>query len=385
MHGLKGFQFHLPTRIIFGPGTVAKTGEEAARLGSKACLIAAAGTMRQQGYLEIVARSLMESGVPCEIFDEVQSNPDTDTVERGAEFARRTGCDLTIGLGGGSAVDAAKAIAAAAGLNRPILDLMRDGMPSRGYPCIALPTTAGTGAEATHISVLTIVESKRKEALRSPYNFPATAIIDPALTLSLPPHYTASTGLDALTHAIEAYTSRTAQPYADVCACKAMELVARHLRRAVYCGDDLEARTGMALASNLAGIAISHAGTAAAHGVGMTVGGVCNLDHGVVVGLALPVAMEFNLPTCPEKFAEIARLMGEKTSGLSTRQTAELAIRAVRTLLVDLGLPTRLSELGVTVEVLPLLIEDTRTQRVWLNNPRPVTEARMKSFLSELL
>ena len=379
------FQSYFPTRIVFGPGTVAKTGEEAARLGTKVCLVAAAGTMRQLGYLALVEKSLEESGISYEIFDEVRSNPDTDTVERGAALARRTGCDLVIGLGGGSAVDAAKAIAAAAGLNRPILDLMRDGMPGRGLPCLALPTTAGTGAEATHISVLTIAENKRKDGLRSPHNFPATAIVDPALTLGLPPGLTASTGMDALAHAIEAYTSRTSQPYADLCAGKAIALVAKFLRRAVYRGNDLEARAGMAMASNLGGIAISQAGTAAAHGIGMTVGGVCNTDHGATVGLALPAAMAFNLPTNPEKFAEVARLLGEKVDGLSTRRAAELAVKAVRTLLADLNLPTRLGELGVTREVLPMLLADTRTQRVWLNNPRSVTEEQMERLFAELL
>lgn len=385
MNGLADFQYYLPTRIVFGCGSAAKAGEEAARLGTKALVVAAAGSMRQLGYIDLVAKSLAANGISYEIFDEVQSNPDTDTVAKGAGLMRETGCDLTVGLGGGSAIDAAKAVAAAAGLNRPILELMRDGLPGRGYPCLAMPTTAGTGAEVTHISVLTIKENSRKDALRGPHNYAAAAIVDPALTLGLPPYFTASTGMDALTHAIEAFTSRTAQVYSDGYARRAIELAAVHLRRAVFHGDDLEARTGMALASNLAGAAISQAGTAAAHGIGMTVGGVCNTDHGVTVGLALPAAMAFNLPTNLAKYAEVARLMGVDTTGLGMRKAAEAAVEAVRELLGDLGLPKRLSELGVTHEYLPRLLSDTRTQRVWLNNPRPVSEEEMESLFREVL
>ena len=385
MERIDALQFYLPTKIIFAAGAVAKTGEEAAQLGRKALVVTAAQTMRSLGYTTLIERSLVEKGLAYELYEEIETNPSMDTVTHGAELATAKGCDVIIGLGGGSAMDAAKAIASAAGLNRPIADLMQEGMQRKGLPCIVIPTTAGTGAEVTHISVLTNKDRRRKDGLRSPFNFASVAILDPALTMQLPPYITANTGIDALTHAIEAYTSRTAQPISDLYAHKAITLVRAHLRRAVRYGGDLEARKGMMLASNLAGIAIAHAGTGAAHGVGMTVGGVCNADHGTTVGLALPAVIEFNLAANLEKYAEIAVLLGEQTAGLSQRAAAALAIKAVQELLHDLGLPQSLGEIGVTADLLPQLLADTQTQRVWLNNPRLATAAEMESIFRSLL
>ncbi|NLG85393.1 MAG: iron-containing alcohol dehydrogenase [Firmicutes bacterium] len=379
------FQFFLPTQIIFGVGTLSKIGEETTRLGKKALLVTAAGTMRTLGYTAQVEKILEEHGIPYKVFEEVESNPSTATVELGVKLAREQGCDLIIGLGGGSAIDAAKAIASSAGLGIPILDLMREGMSKKGLPCIAVPTTAGTGAEVTHISVLTIKESKRKDGLRSPYNFPSVAIVDPSLTLGLPSYITAYTGIDALTHAVEAYTARAANPVSDLYARKAIILIKQYLRRAVFYGNDLEARKGMALASNLAGIAIAHAGTGAAHGIGMTVGGICNAEHGVVVGLALPTVIRFNLGTNLEKYKDVAELLGEETHGLSLRRAAMLAAEAVEALLADLNLPRRLGDIGVTEDLIPELMADTKTQRVWLNNSRLATDEEKEKLFRALL
>lgn len=378
------FQFYMPVKVVFGAGSITKVGEETAALGAKALIVTAVESMRRLGFTAMVEESLSAKGIPYALFEEAETNPSTGTVERGAALARSAGCDVVIGLGGGSAIDAAKAVASAAGLGRPILDLMAHGMPRKGLPCIAIPTTSGTGAEVTHISVLTIKERKRKDGLRSPYNFAATAIVDPALTLGLPPYITANTGIDALTHAIEAYTSRQARPVSDQLARQAVRLAAKHLRRAVLYGDDLEAREGMALASNLAGMAIANAGTAAAHGVGMTVGGICNADHGTVVGLALPAAMSYNLGASLEKYKDLAELLGEETAGLSLRQAAARSVEAVRALLDDLGLPATLSRIGVSRDQLPELLADSKTQRVWLNNPRPVSEAEMEEIFRSL-
>lgn len=379
------FQFFMPTKVLFGNGLVDKIGEEAAALGKKALLVTGKTAMRQAGITGRIESKLAANGIEVVLFEKVESNPSTETAEAGIELALESGCDLVIGLGGGSAIDTAKAIASAAGLKTPLLTLMEEGMPKKGLPCIAVPTTSGTGAEVTGISVLTIKARNRKDALRSPYNFPNVAIVDPELTLNLSPYLTANTGIDALTHAIEAFVSRSAHPVSDLYARQAIALVNKYLRRAVLAGNDLEARTGMALASNLAGIAIAYAGVGAAHGLGMAVGGIGNKDHGVAVGIALPKVIEFNLPANLEKFREIAELLGENTQGLSLREGAKLAAQAVRNLMTDLQLPLTYNEIGIGPELLTALVDDTKTQRAMLNNPRRATEEEIKELYKDLI
>jgi len=380
----KSFQFVLPTRIVFGSGQVATVGEEVSRLGNKALLVTPK-SFRNSGLAEKVERSLSAQGIPYEIFDNFEVNPRTDSVDAGAQLALETGCNVIIGLGGGSSMDTAKAIASAAGLNKPILQLMEEGMSQKGYPCIAIPTTSGTGAEVTGISVLTIEGKRRKDALRGIFNFPNVTIIDPELTLSLPPYMTATTGIDALTHAVEAYTSKTSHPVSDLYARKAIMLVNKYLRRAVFVGNDLEAREGMALASNLAGIAIAYAGVGAAHGLGMTVGGICDTNHGISVGIALPEVIEFNLATNMEKYRDVAELLGVKTADLSLREAAKLAAVAVRELMEDLNLPAKLSKIGVKPELFDSLVEDSKTQKAMLNNPRTVKEENIRDLYQAIL
>lgn len=381
---INGFQFVLPTRVVFGSGQVAKVGEEAAQLGKKALLVTQK-SLRDAGLAEKVEQSLSAYGIEYESFEKVDENPRTDSVDAGSKLALETGCNVVIGLGGGSSMDTAKAIASAAGLNSPIIKLMEQGMSKKGFPCIAIPTTSGTGAEVTGISVLTILEKKRKDALRGIFNFPNVAIVDPALTLSLPTYITASTGIDALTHAVEAYTSKTAHPVSDLYARKAITLVNKYLRRAVLIGNDIEAREGMALASNLGGIAIAYAGVGAAHGLGMTVGGICDTAHGISVGIALPKVIEFNLAANLEKYRDVAELLGVNTAGLSLRDGAKLAAQAVRDLMVDLKLPSKLSKIGVRPELLASLVEDTKTQKAMLNNATKVKEEDIKELYQALL
>lgn len=385
MSNINGFQALMPTKVLFGTGQISKIGEEAASLGKKALIVTGSQAMRRAGITARIEKSLTDKGVEFVLFEKVESNPSTDTADAGVKLALETGCDLVIGLGGGSAIDTAKAIASAAGLNSPIQTLMEKGMSKKGLPCIAVATTSGTGAEVTAISVLTIKAKNRKDALRSPYNFPNVAIVDPELTLNLSPYLTANTGIDALTHAVEAYTSRSAHPISDLYARQAISLVNRYLRRAVLVGNDLEAREGMALASNLAGIAIAYAGVGAAHGLGMTVGGICNTDHGISVGIALPYVIEFNLAANLEKYRDVAQLLGEDTKNLSLRDGAKLAAQAVRNLMIDLKLPLKYSQIGVRSELLASLVEDTKTQRAMLNNPINATEEDIKGLYQALL
>jgi alcohol dehydrogenase class IV len=377
-------QFTMPTKVVFGAGEFAQTAVEASRLGKKALIVTGKKAMRRLGFTERLLDLLAERKLGYELFEAVESNPGTEGVELGVALALEKGCDLVIGMGGGSVIDAAKAIACSAGLHIPIRELMETGAPGKGLPCIAIPTTAGTGAEVTAISVLTIKEQKRKDALRGYYNFADVAIVDPELTRGLSPYLTACTGIDALVHAVEAYTSPNANTISDLLAREAIELIGKSLRQAVYRSADLSARSSMALASNLAGMAIAQAGAGGAHGLGMTIGGLRNTDHGTTVGLLLPAVIKLNAGAVPEKYAEVARLLGENIAGLSLRAAADLAGEAVRALLNDLGLPVKLSAIGVTAELYPAIIEDTLTQNAWKSNPRFFSKAELTEVLESL-
>ncbi|MCD6257690.1 iron-containing alcohol dehydrogenase [Candidatus Aerophobetes bacterium] len=235
-------------------------------------------------------------------------------------------------------------------------------------PILAVPTTSGTGSEVTPYSVFT--SGKAKFAVRSPFTFPRVAILDPLLMASQSPYLTACTGMDALTHAVEAFVSRSAQPISDALAAQAIYLISRNLRKAVWTGDDIQARENMAVASNLAGMAIAQAGAGAAHGLGMVVGGFFDTDHGSTVGLLLPYIMEYNLSARLEKYAQVAYLMGERVEALSLREAALKAVSSVKNLIKDINLPSTLSEIGVRRESIDEMAKETLKQGAMKKNPK---------------
>ena len=340
------FNFYFPTRLIFGDGSLNTIGKETSELGRKALLVTYPSRTLEK-YLHHAMELLHSNGVSCVLFSEVTTNPTVHLVNRGCEIARSEGCDVVIGFGGGSPMDAAKAIAVTAPENIDIWKIY-EGAPIQhaSLPVIAVPTTAGTGSEATFYTVISYPELRRKEGFSKPQFFPKVSIIDPLLTLSLPPHITAETGLDTLTHAIEAYTSRLASPISDLLAIEAIRLTGKYLRRAYTHGHDVEARRNMLLASTLAGMAITHADTCLAHVIGEAVGAVFNTRHGLSVALTLPAVMEYNCLSNVEKYANITRVLGGN-SGQSEEETARRAPSVVRQLIIDLNLPEGLAALGV--------------------------------------
>jgi len=340
------FSFYFPTRLVFGQGQFSTLGEEVGRLGKRAMLVtypskSLAGTVAQAVDL------LAQAGVSTIIFDQITANPTHTSINQGSQIAQHAGVDVVVGLGGGTPMDAAKMIAIAAPLKEDIWRIFEDSIPAVGsLPMVAVPTTAGSGSEATHYAVLSNRDLNRKEGFARPQFFPRVSILDPLLTISLPPRMTAETGMDALTHAIEAYTSRLASPISDLFAAQAIRLVGAYLRRAVSDGTDLEARENMLMANTLAGIAITHADTCLAHVIGEAVGAVFNTGHGVTVSLTLPAVMEFNCQSSVEKYASITRLLGGG-DGLNDRDAAAQSPALVRALLGDLDLPSGLAALGV--------------------------------------
>jgi alcohol dehydrogenase class IV len=306
-----------------------------------------------------------------------------------------------LGLGGGSNMDLAKITAAVLTHGGSPRDYVGEfKIPGAILPLICLPTTAGTGSEVSAASVLTDTDNKIKVGVLSNYLRPRVAIVDPLLTVTCPPKITADSGIDALTHAIEAYTAvdnadfpippgersvyQGRHPLTDALATKAISLIGANLRRAVRNGDNLEAREGMALAATLAGLAFSNVGVAAVHALEYPVGGATHCSHGAGNGLLLPFVMRFNLPVRQAEFATIARLLGEDVTGLDGPAAAERAIQAVEQLRADIGIPLRLRDLGVRKDQLrPFAEKAFAIKRILRVNPRPVTVEDLEGILQE--
>ena len=372
---MRNFVYSMSTKVVFGVGKRSEIGEEAKQLGRKAFLVTGRKAMKKLGVTENIVKKLNPSGVDAVVYDKVEANPSQETVQEGAELAKKENCDLVIALGGGSAMDAAKGIATVAVFGGKVWNYIgEDKIPGLTLPLIAIPTTAGTGSEVTPYSVLSDKEKKLKEAIVSPHIFPRVAIVDPELMTSAPPFVVASTGMDTLSHAIEAYISNFAQPISDMWALNSIRLCAKNLRVAALNPKNLEAQCGMSLASTLAGVAIANADTVAVHVLGEAVGAYHNIAHGAAIGILLPYVMEYNLCSNLSKFAKIAKAMGESVDSLSERDAASKAVDAIRQLITDIPLPTRLKEFGVTEESIPHMAKYAMRPGMMAANSRVVTE-----------
>lgn len=301
--------------------------------------VAAAGVLDQ-------LLSVLKEKPAC--FTEVEPEPPETLVAEGVQFLKSHNCDLVIALGGGSAIDTAKMAAVLLGNPGTVHDYWGlDKVRKPGVPMIAVPTTAGTGSEVTPAAVFTDTSTNIKKGVRSLPLQPRVAILDPLLTVSLPQNPTASTGIDALTHAIEAYTSKNATLMSDLAAEKAIELIASHVLRAYGDGRDLSAREGMLMGSYLAGISFGIANVAAVHSIAQTIGGMYKIPHGTANAVMLPYVMDFNREACMGKYALVAELMGEIVTGLTADDASGKAVEAVRKLTVELQIPQHIKELGI--------------------------------------
>jgi alcohol dehydrogenase len=369
--------FYLPTRVEFASGISGTVGPEAKELGGTTALLVTDPGVRQAGVTDGIESSLTEAGLGVVVFDDIAPNPRDTSVAKGADTARSEGCDVLVAVGGGSAIDTAKGISAVHAHGGTIQDYESDPdcwfkVPGPTTPLIAIPTTAGTGSEVTFWAVITDSERSYKMGVGDPKIAPDVALVDPVLTHSLPPAITAATGVDALTHAIEAYTANCANPMTDALALTAIRLIAGSLRKAYANGADSEARSAMMLASLLAGVAFGNADTAGVHAMAETIGGVYDTPHGIANAIYLPVVMEFNTLAVPEKFAQIAIEMGECIDGMSPMAAAQKAVEAVRSLTRDLSIPTARA-VGVKDEDLPMLAERAQANLGTPDNPRATT------------
>jgi alcohol dehydrogenase len=370
------FTFHLPTKILFGLGAVGNLGAELDERRLRSALVVTDIGVREAGLLARVEEQLRAYGIEYEVYDGVVPNPTVESIEAGLPLA--VGKEALIALGGGSSIDTAKALNVLKAHGGRVLDWEgNETVPGPCGPLVAIPTTAGTGSEVTFIAQVSVPERRQKVPIVSRYLAPDLAIVDPELTRSLPPRLTAATGMDALAHAVEAATSIAAQPLADLLAFRAIELINEFLPRAVRNGADMEAREGMALASLLAGMAFNNGWVALAHAIAHALGGLYDLPHGLCCALALPEAMEFNLGARPEKYLKIARLLGE--------ETAAAGVDRIRGLRRELGLPSRLGELGVEEADLNRIVGLALADGSILFNPREVTAEELRELICRML
>jgi alcohol dehydrogenase class IV len=367
--------FKTPNHILFGAGSVERLAEILEWFKCNKPMV-------------ITDPGVVQAGIAARVVDVIKkygahADPGIRTANRCGQAVKEAGCDFIVAVGGGSALDIAKAasiLATNGGIAEDYLGIER--VPGRGLPKAMIPTTAGTGSEVTNVCVLSLAEQRTKKGIVSRHLLADAAIIDPGLMVSLPPRITASTGMDALTHAIEAYLSRFSTPWTDLYAIEAISCIGRYLRKAVVDGGNLDAREKMAMASCHAGLAFGNAATGMVHGIAMSLGGQFHVPHGVANAVMLPYVMAWNSVSRLEKYSHIAAAMGEPTREMSPKRMAEQAVQAVRELSVDIGIPQNLRELGIKREELVALATDAMTNsRQIAPNPRDVTPDEVMGIL----
>lgn len=345
------FVFQSPTRVMFGEYTTAACGDFVLELGGKRALVVADAFLVQSGVLGPLLESLSSQGLlPPVVFSDVPPDSDIACVDRGAAIAREAGCDCIVAIGGGSVIDTAKVIGICLTLGGELLDYQGlNVIDKKLMPLVVVPTTAGTGSEVSFVAMIKDHKEGKKLMFGSSWLAPDVAILDPSLLLSLPPKLTAATGLDAITHGIEAFVAANTNSVATDALClEALRLLFDNLPRAFKNGDDMEARSATLVASTMAGIAFSNSGVGVIHALAHSVGAMFSTHHGMTNGVFLPYGMEFNLPQVAPQYARIARYLElEGVAGLDQTAAAELLIKAVRQLLKTLSLPVRLRDLGI--------------------------------------
>jgi len=382
--------FKMLTMVEYGVGVAEKVGEKAKEFGGKKAFIVTDPGLRQTGLVDNVVKLLKKSGIDSVIFDKILANPRISSCEEGLKLFKDEKCDVTIVIGGGSPIDIAKAICIVEANGGHILDYemfidgMKHAITKRKKPMIVIPTTAGTGSEVTMWSVITDEGRKYKASFGHPYMAPEYCLSDPAVTLSVPMGLTAAQGMDALTHAIEAFTSRYTMPQTDALALEAIRLISRNLRQAYAYGNNLAARDGMLMGSLIAGMAFGSAPVGAVHAMAHTLGGFYDTPHGVANAILLPWVMEYNLVACPERFAKVAEAMGENVQGLSIVEKADKGIESVKRLSRDVDIPT-LSQVGCSESDIPKLARLAASDMNVNGNPRPMPASDMEKVYKKAM
>jgi alcohol dehydrogenase len=373
----QSFVVNQPTRIHFGIGVIAELAAIVkATGGSKALLVVDPG-LAGAGLLDTITNPLEQGGIDFVIYDKIDPEPGLKLADAAAKLAKKAKVDCVIGVGGGSAMDVAKAVSILltnGGKAEDYLGLGR--IKKAGVPKIMVPTTAGTGAEVSFTAVFINEKTKSKAGMNGDPLYPEAAVLDPALTISLPPHVTASTGIDALTHALESFISVQAHAISEMYSLEAISLISDNLGKAYANGANLEARSAMLLGSLLAGKGLATAGVGLVHAMAYPLGGMFNIPHGLANAVLLPYVMEYNILGAPEKFVQLAEILGQNIDNLSQREAAMRTVEAIIQLNEEVGIPASLAELEIPKEKIPEMADIALTvTRPVENNPRRPTRA----------
>jgi len=361
-----------PTQIHFGCGEVANLSAHIQNCGATKPLLVMDPGLITAGLDQIIRQPLDQAGISYVVYDNIDPEPGLRLADQGTELARQNGCDCVVGVGGGSAMDVAKAIAILLTNGGKAVDYLGLGKIKKpGVAKIMVPTSAGTGAEVTFTAVFINEETGSKGGMNGDPLYPDIALLDPELSVSLPPHVTAATGIDALTHALEAYTSILANPISELYSVRAITLIAENIRTAFADGRNIEARSNMLLASLLGGKALAIAGVGLVHAMAYPLGGMFGIPHGLANAVLLPFVISYNLIGNLEKHARLAEMLGQEISGLSVRESAEITVEELHLLNQDLGIPASLEELSIPADKFPEMAEIALTvARPVENNPR---------------
>ncbi|MGE7906807.1 iron-containing alcohol dehydrogenase [Peribacillus sp. NPDC094092] len=377
--------FRIAETLITGTGSIAQIGEQAKKLNATKVIIVTDKIIRQTGLLSKVTEPLATLGFKADIIDDVVPEPPFENLEQMVTEMEGKGYDLLVGVGGGSALDITKVLSVMLTNKGNVRDMVGiEKIENPGVPTILVPTTSGTGSEVTYNAIFTDTRDMVKKGIVSPYLLPKVAIVDAELTLTLPPAVTAATGMDALVHAVESYTALRSDELTDGIALQAIKLISRSLRKAVYNGKDLKAREDMAMGSLLAGISLGNAGVGAVHALAYPLGGKFKVPHGVANSLLLPFVMKYNAVADLDKFAEVAKAMGENVEGLSLREASDRTVHTLAQLAEDVGIPSSLKDVGVTPSDIPALAEEaSKVDRLLNNNPRWLTVKEIQKIYEE--
>jgi alcohol dehydrogenase class IV len=370
------FNFIMGTRIVYGVGSSEQIGEIITQKNAKKVAVIADSGVKKAGLVEKIQSILHAHHIESGLFEEIESSSSIDTVDKGALLIKEKKYDLIVSIGGGSSIDTAKAISVVVSNGGKCIDYAGvNKVKKPPMEVIAIPTTAGTSAEITDVAVIADRENKARIGIRSPYIVPSLAIFDPLLTVTMPPNITASTGMDALSHAIESYTNTYTKAPTEVLALEAIRRIGEHLCHAVANGSNLEARDNILMGSLLAGIAFRNTRLGLLHAITGPFCGYYEVPHGVANSVLLPYVMEYNIKGNFDKFANIASALGALTERLSRREAAQASVTAIRQLLADVGLPGSFKEMNLNPEFIPEIASQAmKSGNIAINARTPIVE-----------
>lgn len=385
---MKDFLFKMPTKIFFGENKALKIGDIIRELGMKKVFVVTDKFLVTTDCVQDLVRKLKDEKFEVTVFTDIVPEPPIDVVDKAADALKASDSDVVIAVGGGSTIDISKAICMLKNNEGSVKEYLFGGtrkVENESLPLIAVPTTAGSGSEVTAASVISDEENNIKLSVTDEKIIPKIAIVDPIMQKGMPPLITASTGMDALTHAIEAYVSKNASVVSDMYAETAIKLIGENIYKATFNPDDIEGRGNMAIASTLAAAAFANGGLGAVHGISQALGGVSHIAHGVANSMFLPLVMEKNMVGNLEKFSKIAELLGENIEGLSLREAAEKSVERVKIMAEDLNIPSKLSEFDVTEDVFDEVVKGTMDYRLLPLNPVKINEKDVYDILEKAM